>query len=80
MAYGLADERNVRMEYLFNDPLPLSTLPVERALILNPVPNMIFKKDSDGVVCAAGSGEKMPDYTIYTGSGFIETVLRASQA
>ena len=80
MAYGLTDERNVRMEYLFNDPLPPSVLPVERALILNPVPNMIFKKDSDGVICAAGSGEKMPDYTIYTGSGFIETVLRASQA
>ena len=78
--YGLSDERNVSIDYAFDDPLPPSALPAERALILNPVPNAIFKKDSDGVICAAGSGEKMPDYTIYTGSGFIETVLRASQA
>ena len=78
--YGLSEERNERIEYTFDDPLPPSSLYTERALILNPVPSAIFRKDSDGVVCAAGSGEKMPDYTVYTGSGFIETVLRASQA
>lgn len=74
--YGLADVRNKRIDYTFDDPFPPSVIPCRRALILNPVPHTIFKKDSDGVVGATGSGEEMYGYTVFTGSGFIETIQR----
>ncbi len=47
-----------------------------RAILINPAVMNIEKKGSDGVVIPTGSGEKMFGYTIYTGTGFIETLKR----
>ncbi len=75
--YGLSQKKHIRMDYSFNDALPTSSLPVVRALILNPAPFSIFKKDSDGVIGTTGNGEQMYGcYTVFTGSGFISTILR----
>ena len=47
-----------------------------KAILINPAVMNIEKKGSDGVVVPTGSGEKLFGYTIYTGSGFIETIKR----
>ena len=47
-----------------------------KAILINPAVMNIEKKGSDGVVIPTGSGEKLFGYTIYTGTGFIETIKR----
>lgn len=76
LIYGLINTKDKRIEYSFDDPPPTSYMTAKRALIINPVPHTIFKKDIDGVVGATGSGEEMYGYTIFSGSGFIETLKR----
>ncbi|MBO7310840.1 MAG: hypothetical protein J6U86_05545 [Clostridia bacterium] len=74
--FGLVKTKNSRVPYSFNDPLPQSDIKAERALIFNPVPRMVFKKNYDGVTEATGSGEQLHGYTIFTGSGFLNTLKR----
>ncbi len=47
-----------------------------RALIVNPVCRDIFRKNELGVIEAAGSGADIFGFSVYTGSGFIESVRR----
>ena len=47
-----------------------------RAILINPMVMNVEKKGSDGVIIPTGSGEKLFGYTIYTGTGFIETLKR----
>ena len=63
-------EMNVRFPQTFDDGYTV------RAILINPVPRDIFKKDSDGSIVATGSGEKLFGYTVFSGSGFIATLER----
>ncbi len=47
-----------------------------RALIVNPICRDIFRKNESGVTEAAGSGADIFGFSVYTGSGFIESVRR----
>ena len=50
-----------------------------KAILINPAVMNIERKGSDGVIIPTGSGEKLFGYTIYTGTGFIETIQRNAQ-
>ena len=52
---------------------------VQKAILINPAVMNIEKKASDGTVVTTGSGEKLFGYTIYTGTGFIETIKRNAE-
>ena len=47
-----------------------------KTILVNPAVMNIERKSSDGATIPTGSGEKLFGYTIYTGSGFIETLKR----
>lgn len=47
-----------------------------KAILINPAVMNIERKSPDGATVPTGSGEKLFGYTIYTGSGFIETLKR----
>ena len=47
-----------------------------KAILVNPAVMNIERKSPDGATVPTGSGEKLFGYTIYTGSGFIETLKR----
>ena len=47
-----------------------------KAILINPAVTDIERKASDGATVPTGSGERLFGYTIYTGSGFIETLKR----
>lgn len=46
------------------------------AIIVNPVCRDLFVKNHDGVTEPTGSGAECFGYTVFTGSGFLETVAR----
>lgn len=50
-----------------------------KAILINPAVMNIYKKGSDGSTLPTGSGEKLFGYTIYTGTGFIETLKRNAE-
>ena len=50
-----------------------------KAILINPAVMNVEKKGSDGVIVPTGSGEKLFGYTIYTGTGFIETLKRNAE-
>ena len=47
-----------------------------KAILINPAVMDIERKSPEGATVPTGSGEKLFGYTIYTGSGFIETLKR----
>ena len=47
-----------------------------RAIIVNPVCKEMYEKDTDGTLSATGSGLEKFGYTLYTATGFIESVKR----
>ena len=49
---------------------------IVKGILINPAVMNVEKKGSDGVIIPTGSGEKLFGYTIYTGTGFIETIKR----
>lgn len=50
-----------------------------KAILVNPAVSNIERKDSSGATVPTGSGEKLFGYTIFTGTGFIETLKRNSE-
>lgn len=52
---------------------------VVKAILINPAVMNVETKGRDGVIVPTGSGEKLFGYTIYTGSGFIETLKRNAE-
>lgn len=50
----------------------------ERALIINPVPHTMLKKEKDGATYETGTGEKMWGYTAFSGTGFINKLKQES--
>ena len=47
-----------------------------KAILINPAVSSVEKKGSDGVVVPTGSGEKIFGYTVFTGTGLLESVKR----
>lgn len=73
---GLNNPRLKRIEYVFDDKPTEGEKNTAKALIVNPVPHDVFKKDADGAVIPIGTGERLYGYTLFTGSGFLETLMR----
>lgn len=84
--------RHNRFTIIFDVKDKIYTMPIEfpkgidendkytvKAILINPAVMNIEKKGSDGVVVPTGSGEKLFGYTIYTGTGFIETLKRNAE-
>ena len=51
-----------------------------RAVIVNPVCKEMYERDKDGSTVATGSGFSRFGYTLYTASGFIESVNREAHS
>ena len=47
-----------------------------RAVVVNPVCREMYECDRDGELLATGNGMEKFGYTVYTGSGFIESIRR----
>ena len=47
-----------------------------KVVLINPVCQEMYSKDRDGNMATTGSGAEMFGYTVYTGTGFLETVKR----
>jgi hypothetical protein len=91
MKYTKIARRN-RFTIILDFKDKIQTLPIEfpkgidekdkytvKAILINPAVMNIERKGSDGVVIPTGSGEKLFGYTIYTGTGFIETLKRNAE-
>ncbi len=77
---GFNNPKTTRHEYSFNDPLyDVKGRKCVRALIMNPVPHDAFKTDTDGAVVPIGTGEYLYGYTMFSGSGFIQTLKREAE-
>lgn len=68
-----------QIEYGFTDMKEQIYRKWERALIINPVPHTILKKETDGAIYETGTGEKMWGYTAFSGSGFINMLKNESR-
>ena len=66
------------IKYSFTEEITHIRRKSVRALVINPVPHTIRKKEKDGAIYETGTGERMWGYTIFSGSGFIETLKRDS--
>ena len=66
------------INYSFTDKKEQLYRTSERALIINPVPYTIKKKEDDGATYETGTGERMWGYTVFSGSGFINTLRSES--
>jgi len=73
---GLDKVKVRKMAYAYNDKVNEGVLSAKKVLLVNPVPNNMFKKDSSGAVIPIGTGEKLYDYTIFSGTGFINELQR----
>ncbi len=73
---GLNEPKTRRIKYSYDDAVSVGNKKVAKALVLNPVPHDVFKKDKDGAIIPIGTGEYLYGYTMLSGSGFIETLQR----
>ena len=77
---GFNNPKYSQFEYKYDDRIELKDRKSARALIINPVPHEVFKKDSDGAVIPIGTGERLFGYIMFTGSGFLEYLARDDDA
>ena len=77
---GINHPKTKVVEYRFGTPADTTTIKTVNALIINPVPHEVFKKDTDGAIIPIGTGEKLRGYTLFTGSGFLDTLRREDNA
>ena len=49
---------------------------VQKVLLVNPVPLEMFKVDKGGARIPIGTGERLYDYVMYSGTGFLNTLER----
>ena len=75
---SLFDGKVKTLTYSFTDEVLHYGVKSARALIVNPVPHTIRKVEKDGATYETGTGERMWGYTLYSGSGFLETLDRES--
>ena len=62
--------------YSFNEIFNDDNFEVQKALVVNPVPLEMFKVDKGGSRIPIDTGERMFDYIMFSGSGFIKTLER----
>ncbi len=78
--WGFNSPKISEFDYSFKDEMPQTDGErTARALIINPVPHDVFKKDSDGAIIPIGTGYQMYGYRLFTGSGFLTTLLREDE-
>ncbi|MBQ9163026.1 MAG: hypothetical protein IJX74_07115 [Clostridia bacterium] len=81
LVLGFNEPRVTDKKFGFADTaLPHTNKKAVKAVVLNPVPLDMFRRDSDGAVIVTGSGQEFYDYTLYSGSGFINTLTREHES
>lgn len=76
---GDSPKYTLEMEYSFDEkPTSIWQKKCAKALVLNPSPFELYYRDRDGAVIPTGTGHPIYDYTIFTGSGFLNTLGRES--
>ena len=75
---GFNNPRTRTVKYSFNEKFNIYNRKAKKVLLLNPVPHDCFKKDVDGATIPIGTGETIGDYTVHSGSSFINTLARHS--
>ncbi len=73
---GLGKTKVKRIDYSFDEEFKLDRMPTQKVLLVNPVPLDMFKKDRDGGTIPIDTGEKLYDYIMFTGNGFINALER----
>ena len=64
----------------FPEPYTIGTHKTVNAIIVNPVCRDLYIKNKDGVTEPTGSGASGFGYTVFTGSGFLETIVRNEES
>ena len=77
---GFNKPKYKQLDYKYVERIETEGRKTASALLINPVPHEVFKKDSDGAVIPIGTGEKLFGYTMFTGSGFLENLAREDDA
>ena len=76
MPQFLKRKKTITFDYSFTELEEHPDRECKRAVVINPLPHTIKKKEEDGATYETGSGEKMWGYTVYSGSGFINQLNR----
>jgi hypothetical protein len=64
----------------FPEPYTIGTHKTVNSIIVNPVCRDLYIKNKDGVTEPTGSGASEFGYTVFTGSGFLETIVRNEES
>ena len=76
-AMGLNEPRVRVKPFGFESKTRSTTKAVKKVVLLNPVPYELYYFDKkDGKTVQGGSGTEFFGYVAYSGSGFIDTLLR----
>ena len=62
--------------YSYDDVITFNNVPVQKILLVNPVPLDMFKRDSGGSYIPIDTGERLFDYMLCSGTGFLNTLER----
>lgn len=73
---GFNEPRFKEIDYKYDDRVEADGKKTASALIINPAPHDVFKKDPDGALIPIGTGERLYGYTLFTGSGFLDALMR----
>ena len=64
------------IQYSFDETFNGEDVEVQKALVVNPVPLEMFKRDKGGSRIPIDTGERLFDYIMFSGSGFLNTLER----
>ncbi len=64
------------VSYSFDDSISFDNIEAQKVLLINPVPLEMFKTEGSGSRIPIGTGERLYDYIMYSGTGFINTLER----
>ena len=64
------------LPYSFDELPCFDDVAVQKVLLVNPVPLEMFKAEGGGARIPIGTGERLYDYIMYSGTGFINTLER----
>ena len=64
----------------FPEPYTIGAHKNVNAIVVNPVCRDLYVKNRDGVTEPTGSGAECFGYTVFTGSGFLETIVRNEES
>ena len=72
---GFKDKTKI-LKIAFPDSINACDKYQKKIIIVNPNPRDVLVKNLEGAIVPTGSGEEIYGYTIYTGTGFIDAVVR----